>query len=53
MFVTDTWKDYQLIDTGDGMKLERWKDITLLRPDPQVIWPYHAPINKKNIHPTS
>ena len=50
MFVTDTWKDYQLIDTGDGMKLERWKDITLLRPDPQVIWPYHTPINKKNIH---
>ena len=50
MFVTDTWKDYQLIDTGDGMKLERWKDITLLRPDPQVIWPYHKPINKKNIH---
>lgn len=50
MFVTDTWKDYQLIDTGDGMKLERWKDITLLRPDPQVIWPYTKPINKKNIH---
>lgn len=50
MFVADTWKDYQLIDTGDGMKLERWKDITLLRPDPQVIWPYHKPINKKNIH---
>lgn len=50
MFVADTWKDYQLIDTGDGMKLERWKDITLLRPDPQVIWPYHTPINKKNIH---
>lgn len=50
MFVADTWKDYQLIDTGDGMKLERWKDITLLRPDPQVIWPYHKPINKKIIH---
>ncbi len=50
MFVDSTWKDYQLIDTGDGMKLERWKDITLLRPDPQVIWPYHTPINKKNIH---
>lgn len=50
MFVTDTWKDYQLIDTGDGMKLERWKDIILLRPDPQVIWPYTKTINKKNIH---
>jgi 23S rRNA (cytosine1962-C5)-methyltransferase len=50
MFVTDSWNDYELIDTGDGMKLERWKDIVLLRPDPQVIWPYSKEINKKNIH---
>ncbi len=50
MFVTDSWKDYELIDTGDGMKLERWKDIILLRPDPQVIWPYSKEPNKKNIH---
>ena len=50
MFVTDSWKDYELIDTGDGMKLERWKDIILLRPDPQVIWPYEKELNKKNIH---
>lgn len=33
------WKDYEIIATGDGLKLERWKDIYLLRPDPQVIWP--------------
>ena len=32
------WKDYSIIATGDGYKLERWKDIVLLRPDPQVIW---------------
>lgn len=32
------WKDYEIIATGDGMKLERWKDIYLLRPDPQIIW---------------
>lgn len=32
------WKDYEIIATGDGMKLERWKDVYLLRPDPQVIW---------------
>ncbi len=32
------WKDYSVIATGDGYKLERWKDVTLLRPDPQVIW---------------
>lgn len=32
------WKDYTVIATGDGYKLEKWRDITLLRPDPQVIW---------------
>ena len=32
------WKDYEIIATGDGYKLERWKDVFLLRPDPQVIW---------------
>lgn len=37
--VADQWKDYECIDTGDGEKLERWKDIILRRPDPQVIWP--------------
>ena len=32
------WDDYKVIATGDGYKLERWKDVVLLRPDPQVIW---------------
>jgi len=32
------WKDYEVIATGDGEKLERWGDVKLLRPDPQVIW---------------
>ena len=32
------WKDYEILATGDGLKLERWKDVYLLRPDPQVIW---------------
>ncbi len=32
------WKDYELIDTSGGEKLERWKDVVLIRPDPQVIW---------------
>ena len=32
------WKDYSVIATGDGYKLERWGGFTLLRPDPQVIW---------------
>ena len=39
MWLSDTWRDYQLLDTGDGMKLERWGDILLARPEPQAIWP--------------
>lgn len=38
MKIADKWKDYSIIATGDGQKLERWKDVVLLRPDPQVIW---------------
>jgi len=39
MFIADDWTDYELIDTGHGEKLERWGNIVLRRPDPQVIWP--------------
>ncbi|MEG0506226.1 MAG: class I SAM-dependent methyltransferase [Longicatena sp.] len=39
--VASDWKDYECIDTGNGEKLERWKDIILRRPDPTVIWPVH------------
>ena len=39
MFIADTWTDYEVMDTGDGEKLERWGDIILRRPDPQTIWP--------------
>ena len=35
---TPCWKDYEIIATGDGYKLERWGNVTLLRPDPQAIW---------------
>ena len=38
MRITDAWKDYELIDCSDGERLERWGDIILIRPDPQVIW---------------
>ena len=38
MNIATEWKDYQIIATGDGYKLERWKDVILLRPDPQIIW---------------
>lgn len=39
MYVANEWIDYEVIDTGDGEKLERWGDIILRRPDPQIIWP--------------
>lgn len=32
------WTDYRILGSGDGLKLERWKDVVLLRPDPQAIW---------------
>lgn len=39
MLIAENWKDYELIDTGGGEKLERWGSFVLRRPDPQVIWP--------------
>ena len=38
MKTADDWQDYKILATGNGLKLERWKDVILLRPDPQVIW---------------
>ena len=38
MQVANKWVDYKVLATGDGYKLERWKDVVLLRPDPQVVW---------------
>lgn len=38
MKIARGWQDYEIIATGNGEKLERWKDIVLIRPDPQVIW---------------
>ncbi len=38
MWVSQDWKDYEILDTSDGEKLERWGKYTLVRPDPQVIW---------------
>jgi 23S rRNA (cytosine1962-C5)-methyltransferase len=39
MWVADNWQDYELIDAGNGNKLERWGERILLRPDPQAVWP--------------
>ena len=53
MWIADGWKEYEVIDTSCGEKLERWGDYILVRPDPQVIW--NTPKNnagwrKKNGH---
>ena len=47
MRVANDWKDYKIIATGDGEKLERWKDVYLLRPDPQVIWKPNFELKKQ------
>ena len=38
MWIANDWKEYEVIDTSCGEKLERWGKYTLVRPDPQVIW---------------
>ena len=43
MFIASDWADYEVLDTGDGEKLERWREILLRRPDPQAIWPRQRP----------
>ena len=51
MLVVDDFKDYEIIDSSNGMKLERWGNIYLLRPDPQVIWDNGNLLEKyPNIH---
>lgn len=32
------WQDYELLDATEGSRLERWGDVLLQRPDPQVLW---------------
>lgn len=53
MWIADNWRDYEVLDTSSGEKLERWGDYILVRPDPQVIWstPHEHPAwKKKNAH---
>ena len=47
MKFTSEWKDYKVLATGDGEKLENWNGVVLLRPDPQVIWHAKKPLNKE------
>lgn len=50
MRVASDWKDYELLDCSDGERLERWGNVSLIRPDPQVIWqtPKTHPMWKKS-----
>ncbi len=53
MFLSSGWKDYEIIDCGDGEKLERFGDFYLVRPDPQAIWSSlrkHPAWEKPNAH---
>ncbi len=50
MILANDWKDYSVIATGDGYKMERWKDVILLRPDPQVIWKSQTNIFERPVH---
>ena len=53
MFIAENWKDYEVLDTSCGEKLERWGDYLLVRPDPQVIWDTpkrHIGWRKRNGH---
>lgn len=51
MEIANKWKDYEIIDASNGEKLERWGNIFLLRPDPQIIWDNGNLIDKyNNIH---
>lgn len=53
MWIADHWKDYEVLDTSSGEKLERWGEYRLVRPDPQVIWntPHdHKGWKQKNGH---
>lgn len=38
MIISNEWKDYEILDMANGEKLERWGNIILIRPDPQIIW---------------
>ena len=50
MYLADSWLDYEIIDAGGGEKLERWGDVTLLRPDPQAVWPMGRGNAKPDAH---
>lgn len=53
MNISYDWKDYKILDMADGQKLEKWGDVILSRPDPQIIWKSKSyPEKWKNINAT-
>jgi len=50
MLIADKWKEYRLLDAGDGEKVEDWNGVILRRPDPQVIWPWTKTDVKDKVH---
>jgi 23S rRNA (cytosine1962-C5)-methyltransferase len=51
MWIAENWKDYKLLDTSDGERLEKWGKYILVRPDPQVIWKTEKELPEwKNAH---
>ena len=45
MWISDQWKDYRILDCGDGEKVERWAEQVLVRPDPQAVWHKRANVS--------
>ena len=53
MNVANNWKDYKILDMANGQKLEKWGNIILSRPDPQIIWKEKTfPEKWKNVNAT-
>ena len=53
MNIANNWNDYKILDMADGQKLEKWGDVILSRPDPQIIWKDKSyPEKWKNINAT-
>jgi len=51
MKIASDWKDYKILATGNSEKLEDWNGVTLLRPDPQILWPSSSDLTgHKGLH---
>ena len=52
MYLADAWQDYEILDAGNGNKLERWGQVRLLRPDPQAVLAHAgAPVRGRPLYP--